>query len=217
MTRTTGLLRFWLIGLLLSATALYLHVRAQIEHIPARQVLDQFPKRVGGWAGTDLAIAPDVLAVLGPGDFLSRAFTRSQERQYVHLFVAYFPSQRTGDTIHSPKNCLPGAGWTFVDSGRMRLPVLGGLPIEVGRYTIAKGSDRQLVLYWYQAHGRAVASEYLAKFYLVADAIRMNRTDGGLVRVITPIALDENPGLAEQRIIAFAQQITPTLDNYMPR
>ena len=105
--------------------------------------------------------------------------------RYIDLFLAYFPSQRTGNTMHSPQNCLPGAGWSM--SGHRHIQIAGPSgPLIVNLYIISKGTDRQVVLYWYQAHGRVVASEYWAKVYLVTDAISMNRTDGSLVRVITP-------------------------------
>jgi EpsI family protein len=135
----------------------------------------------------------------------------------VDLFLAYFPSQRTGDTIHTPKNCLPGAGWTPLESGRVALERPDGPAIRVNRYVIGKGTDHMLVLYWYEAHGRAVASEYWAKFYLVADAIRLNRTDGALVRIITPWLSGENLDTAQQRAVDFAGSILPLLDNYIPQ
>ena len=96
------------------------------------------------------------------------------------------------------------------------LPVGSGGSIPVNRYIIQKGADRQLVIYWYQAHGRAVASEYWAKFYLVADAMRMNRTDGALIRIVTPIAFGESPESAEERAAQFAQRIAPSLSMYVP-
>jgi EpsI family protein len=133
----------------------------------------------------------------------------------IGLFIAYFPSQRTGDTIHSPKNCLPGAGWTFLQSGRAELDA-GKQHLRVGQYVIAKGMERELVLYWYQAHGRAVASEYWAKFYLVADSIRMNRTDGSLVRVITAILPGEDEHSAEARAADFVRQFVPTVGRFIP-
>ena len=96
------------------------------------------------------------------------------------------------------------------------LPVPSGGSIPVNRYIIQKGAERQVVIYWYQAHGRAVASEYWARFYLAADAIRLNRTDGALVRIVTPIASGENRESAEERAVQFAQQIAPSLSKYVP-
>jgi EpsI family protein len=136
---------------------------------------------------------------------------------YVDLFIAYFPTQRAGDTIHSPKNCLPGAGWSPIQNGRVQLSLPGIRPFNANRYIIAKGSDRQMVLYWYLAHDRAVASEYWAKIYLVTDAMRMNRSDGSLIRITTPLLPGEDPNLAQNRLVSFASLVVPGIDKYIPR
>ncbi len=209
-------LRFLLAAALLVAAGLFLQARGRPEVLPTREALTLFPKQVGEWVGQDVRFSPQVLEVLGPGEFLDRVYYRTPKEPYVDLFLAYFPSQRAGDTIHSPQNCLPGAGWTPIEFSRLVLERPGGSPIPVNRYVIAKGSDRLLVLYWYQAHSRVVASEYWAKFYLVADAIRLNRTDGALVRVITPVGRGESEKSAQSRAVEFAQQMLPALDRYIP-
>lgn len=209
-------LRLVLVAALLVATALFVHGRREI--IPAREPLPSFPHQVGDWSGADVQIPQDVRDVLGRGDFLLRVYANTGMPQPgVDLFIAYFPSQRAGDTIHSPKNCLPGAGWSPVASDRIHLTLPGSAAIGVNRYVIAKGADRQLVLYWYLAHDRAVASEYWAKFYLVADSIRLNRSDGALIRLTTPLMAGESEDVAQQRMIDLLGKIAPRLDNYIPR
>ena len=211
-------LRFGLAVVLLAATALLLHARARYEVFPPRLPLDSFPRQLGNWVGSDVAIPDDALAVLGKGEFLLRMYHNDSVRNsYVDLFVAYFPSQRAGDTIHSPKNCLPGAGWSPVESSRISLSLPGQTPFPANRYVIAKSTDRSLVLYWYWAHNRGVASEYWAKFYLVADSLRMNRSDGALVRVTTPLRSGENLDTAQERLISFAGEFSPILNSYIPR
>ena len=210
-------LRFAWVVVLLGSVGLFLQARNAPEDVPAHRPLALLPERLGDWVGTDMGIPGDALAVLGPGEFLERNYERPADEPPIDLFLAYFPSQRTGDTVHSPRNCLPGSGWTPVQSSRMLLGVPGGANITVNRYLIAKAADRMLVLYWYQAHGRAVASEYWAKFYLVADAIRLNRTDGALVRIVTPVAHGESLDNAEDRAAGFARGILPLLDEYIPR
>jgi EpsI family protein len=210
-------LRFGVAVALLAATALLLHGRSG-EIIPARQPLGSFPRLLGSWTGTDVQIPQDALEVLGPGDFLLRVYeNRVQQEPYVDLFVAYFPSQRTGDTIHSPKHCLPGAGWLPIESSRVTISLPGRAPFEANRYVIAKGEQRQFVLYWYLAHDRALASEYWAKFYLIADAISMNRSDGSLVRLTTPITAGEGTDRAQRRLLAFAGHLIPVVNDYIPR
>ncbi len=205
------------IALLLSA-ALLLQARSRKELIVPRLPLADFPRDLGSWTGRDVALDKETLEVLGPGDFLLRLYQNTAVAEApVDLFVAYFPSQRAGDTIHSPKNCLPGAGWQPVDFSRVTLTIPGRPPFLANRYLISRGSDRELVLYWYQAHDRVVASEYWAKFYLIADAIRLNRSDGSLVRLASPLGDRERPVDADQRILALAAQVVPLLNSYVPR
>jgi EpsI family protein len=211
-------MRFFVVVLLLGGTALFLQGRTGKEVIPARQSLGSFPQGLGAWAGRDVPIPQDALEVLGPGDFLLRVYrNQSQPEPYVDLFIAYFPSQRAGDTIHSPKHCLPGAGWLPLESSRIKVDLAGRPGVPMNRYVIGKGEDRQLVLYWYYAHKRAVASEYSAKFYLVTDAIRMNRSDGAMIRLTTPLRRGEDSEQAQQRLLSFANQLSPQLDYFIPR
>jgi EpsI family protein len=208
-------LRFLPVLALLACAGAFLHARSRPERVQPHAPLSSFPSELAQWRGKDVQIDPQILAVLGPGEFLSRVY-ESPKEPYIDYFLAYFPSQRTGDTIHSPKNCLPGAGWAPIASGRMQIERTGGPPIAANRYVLEQGDDHMFVLYWYQSHGHSVASEYLAKYYLVADAIRLNRTDGALVRVITPVSRTENIATAEGRAVSFSQNFLPVLDQYVP-
>lgn len=208
--------RFLLALALLLGAGLFLHSRSRPEVAQDREPTGSFPTPLGDWEGRTVALEPEVLEVLGKGDFLQRIYHRRPDEPPVDFFLAYFPSQRTGETVHSPQNCLPGAGWTPAESARVQLQTPSGESITVNRYVIAKGSDRQLVFYWYQSHGRVIASEYWAKFYLVADAIRLNRTDGALVRIITPMARGEERERAEKRAAEFLREILPLLDRFIP-
>ena len=210
--------RFALALALLLATALFLQARNRAEIFPPRKPLTSFPQQFDHWTSTNVEIGKDIRDILGPGDFLLRVYHDQKQKQpSTDLFIAYFPSQRAGDTIHSPKNCLPGAGWTPIDSARIPLALPGRAPFPVNRYVIAKGSDRLLVVYWYWAHDRAVASEYWAKIYLVTDSIRMNRSDGSLVRLTTPMLPGESVNTAMARLQPFAGDIVPLLNQYIPQ
>lgn len=209
-------LRFWTVVGLLSATALLLCSRTRSEPKLGREPLSQIPNRIEEWLGTDQTIDPETLEVLGSGEFLSRVYVGGGNVPTVSLFVAYFPTQRTGETIHSPKHCLPGAGWVFESSQYVQLNDAAGHPHQVGEYTIENGGAKDFVIYWYEAHGRSVASEYSAKFYLVADAIRLNRTDGALVRVITPIGTEEDKVKAKSRAESFVAHLAPMLPHFIP-
>ncbi|HMF64936.1 MAG TPA: EpsI family protein [Edaphobacter sp.] len=222
--------RFWTVLLLLTATAVVLHSRGDKDYIPYRQPLSNMPQTIGGWTSRDQAMDAETLAVLGEGDFLNRVYMATPTLNQpvanrpgvrpsvlpVGLFIGYFPTQRTGQSIHSPQHCLPGAGWTFESSRYTDLRDVNGKSYKVGEYVISNGETRQFVIYWYQAHGRSIANEYKARLYMVADAIRTNRTDGSLVRVITPVFASEPVDHARDRAVLFASQMAPFLPRFIP-
>ena len=208
--------RFWTVALLLAGSVLLLHARGDSDLIPSSAPLSQVSRVIDGWTGSDLPIDQETRDVLGSGDFLSRTYTRAGQSLPIGLFIGYFPTQRSGVTIHSPKHCLPGAGWAFESSRYVNLRDANGMVHRVGEYIIGNGETRQFVIYWYQAHGRSVANEYMAKFYLVTDAILLNRTDGALVRVLTPIGSMEDVATARARVEAFTGQLIPTLPRFIP-
>jgi len=196
--------------------------RAQrTERVPPHQPLNAFPMALDTWRGQNEAPLTDKeLAILGADDYLVRSYFA--QKKAVGLYIGYWESQKRGDTVHSPLNCLPGSGWEPLSRRFMQIAVKGAdnspRDIEVNRYVIQKGLDRQLVLYWYQSHDRVVASEYWGKFYLVADAVRLSRSDTAIVRVISPIAdaTTEAEQAAERVGVEFVQRIFPTLANHVP-
>ncbi len=214
----TGSLRFGIAAALMLATALVLQAHSRSEFYPPRASLASLPSQIDGWTGNDEVLDQQTLDILGPGEFLVREYENaSQPQPGISLYIAYFPTQKTGDTIHSPNHCLPGAGWVPTSRERVQITRPDGSSFPVNRYVVSKSGDRQLVLYWFQAHGREVASEYWAKYYLVSDSVRMNRSDGGLVRLMTPMLGGESPADAETRIMKLGSQLLPLLDNYIPR
>jgi EpsI family protein len=220
--------KFWVVVLLLAVTALILRSRGDTDRIVASEPLSLMPETIGTWTGQDLPIGEDVLAVLGKGEFLNRVYTSSKPIDIsqtdtpvaanlpIGLFIGYFPTQRTGQSIHSPQNCLPGAGWTFDSHRYVTLKNVNGKSFRAGEYLISNGETRQYVIYWYQAHGRSIPNEYVARAYMVADAIRMNRTDGALVRVITQIAPTETVADARNRAVRFTSMMEPMLPRFIP-
>jgi EpsI family protein len=216
--KPSSTLRFALAAALIGAAALLLHAHGRGEVIPSRPPLATFPAELANWPSTEIVQDKSTLDVLGPGDFLERVYQDPAGKlPAVDLFIAYFPSQRTGDTIHSPQHCLPGSGWNPVENTRVTLSLPTHAPFPLNRYVIAKGDDHRLVLYWFWAHDRGVASEYWAKYYLVKDAIRLNRSDGSLVRLVTPMFPGESAEHAQQRIYPLTSAVVPLLDQYIPR
>jgi EpsI family protein len=186
------------------------------EATPPARPLSEFPKDVGNYRTVaDLPFDQDTLKVLGVTDYLNRVYF-SPSQGDLGLYVGYFRTQRTGATIHSPKNCLPGAGWQPTTSEIYQLPLADGRKVPVNLYVIRKDLDQQIVLYWYQSHGRVVASEYWGKFYMVYDALRLNRTDAALVRITAPVRNGDTDAAREQAI-AFAKQVAVDVEQIIPR
>jgi EpsI family protein len=213
--------KFWVVFILLAATLTTLRLRGDTDHVPVTPPLSFMPATIGGLTAQDYPLDSETLAVLGDGRFLNRVYSnpavsgRAAEIP-VSLFIGYFPTQRSGQSIHSPQNCLPGAGWAFLSSTFINLPTADGRPYPVGEYLIGNAGQKQVVLYWYLAHGRSVANDYLAKAYMMLDAVRWNRTDGALVRIVTPVGQDEALESAQQRAVNFANQVTPILPRFIP-
>ena len=196
--------RCWLMIAVLMLAAAGLHHLSHGEAVPLSRPLNTFPLQLQGWQGTDLPLEPRIVQALGVSDYLDRAYLSDDSRR-VFLYVGYYKSQRTGASIHSPKNCLPGAGWEPVTAGHVALHVPNGKRAIVNQYVVENGLRRQIVLYWYQSHGRIIASEYRGKVYMVLDSLRLNRTDAALVRISSPIVKQDEQASYKQ-VMAFAQE-----------
>jgi EpsI family protein len=208
--------RYWLmIAVLVGATTGMAYL-SHGEATPPAKPLSEFPAQVGPYTvGANWPLDQKTIDLLGVTDYLNRGYY-SKAQGLITLYIGYFRSQRTGASIHSPKNCLPGAGWTPMKETVYQLPLDDGRKVPINLYVVRKDLDQQLVLYWYQAHGRVVANEFWGKFYLVYDAMRLNRTDAALVRITAPI-YNGDEEQARTRALAFAQQITKDVDQIIPR
>jgi len=216
--------RLWLIVLLMSFTALVLHVRGDVDRVPYSRPLDELSTVIGTRTAIDVPLDDETLAILGKGSFLNRLYlpdqnapaANSSDRAEIGLYIAYFPTQRTGQSIHSPQNCLPGAGWTIDSSQITPFTDAQGNLYQANDDLITNGDSTHEVLYWYQMHGRSIANDYTAKLYTLAYSIRYDRTDAALVRIITPVNPGENRAVARKRVIGFAQQLVPLLPAFVP-
>lgn len=210
--------RLAILFVLFLTTAVYARHAMRPEEQLTRKPLSDFSNSLGRWSGREAPkLSADVLGALGADDLLNRYYIAPREPA-VALFVGYYRSQREGDTIHSPMNCLPGAGWLPSAKERAVIQIPGrAAPIVVNRLVIRKGADRQVVLYWYQSHGRVVASEYWSKVYMVYDAVRSHRSEAALVRVISPaLPSEDGTAAAERRVTEFVQQLFAPLEAYLP-
>jgi EpsI family protein len=180
------------------------------------QPLSTLPARIGAWH----AIADDVLSqpvrqVLRADDLLARTYEVIPGTQ-VQLFIAYYKTQRAGERMHSPRNCLPGSGWEPISVSLINADVGAGRIVPLNRYLVNKEDKHLLVVYWYQEHNRLIADEYRSKLYLTWDSIRKGSRDGALVRVSMPLrpGMDENE--ATRTILQFIQSATPEISRILP-
>ena len=208
-----------ILSVLLIAQAVVLYGFRREEIKPEHRPLAESPVQYGSWVSIgDNVVEKDIQEVLKADDLLNRTFANPSNGRTANLFVAYFASQRTGKTPHSPKNCLPGSGWVPSEQDIVQVSVPGRPdPLEVNRYIVQRGDARSLVMYWYQSRDRVVASEYKAKLYVMADAIRHNRTDTALVRVV--ISLTNRDDSAGARAVAedFIKSFYGPLRTHFPK
>ena len=180
-----------------------------------RKELRDFPKQVGTWqqTGGDGQLDNQTLAVLRASDYLLRDY-RGANGRVVNFYVGYYASQRDGATYHSPLNCLPGSGWVMSDPGKITITPKGRPAFVANRYVIQNGDHKDLLVYWYQGRGRAVASEYWGKIYTVVDSVRRRRSDGAMVRITTPVNGSETAAL--QAAIDLAANSSSILPEFIP-
>lgn len=204
--------------LFLAAQALLIHWMAGRERPPAPPDLERFSLGAGSWKQfREDPIAADVQAELRADRLFDRGYFDPATGIQADLFVAWFQSQNMGRRQpHSPQVCLPGSGWTPESTGEISIETAAGT-ISATRYVVAKGVARSVVLYWYQTPRRAIAGEWAAKLWLVADAIRDHRTDTALVRIIVPYTNGAQPEAASHAATAFARELYPVLRNYLPQ
>jgi exosortase D (VPLPA-CTERM-specific) len=219
--KVPGLVRPIIVSMCLAAGAVLIIRASTTEPRPSREPFSTFPVQIGVWRGENAPrFEQQVLAVLGVDEYVNRSYVAPGGAP-VGLFIGYYQSQRQGDTMHSPLNCMPGAGWEPTKRERviLEVPESGGTRrIEVNRIVIEKNLDKQVVLYWYQSHGRVVASEYWGKIYTVVDAMRLNRTDAAMIRLISPVAPHEaGVAPAAERVAALATAMFPVLERYLPQ
>jgi EpsI family protein len=208
-------MRGLLAALLLVGALLVLQLRSTGEAVPIRKSFDTFPRAVGTWQARESSnLEPDIVNLLKVNDYLMQRYVDRDGRP-LWLYIGYWATQRKGAQVHSPSNCLPGAGWEPIEASRLTVALPAPYaPILVNRYLIQKDRNQQVVLYWYQSQGKAVAGELTAKIEMVRSAITRNRTDGALVRVSTPVT----GGVEEttDSLVRYIQALYPILGEYLP-
>lgn len=196
------------------AAVLSFSMPERVEIRPTRAKFIEFPTRLGRWDGSFSKLEDVYLDELKLDDYLQAEY-HSAGALPVSLWVAYYDSQREGQSVHSPRSCLPGGGWEFQTLERRTLETTQG-PLTVNRAVIQNGSDRELMYYWFQQRGRAITDEYLVKWYIFRDAIARNRTDGALVRVLVPMPVSVTERAADAQLTQFTGALLQVLPRYVP-
>ncbi len=201
-----------IIAIMLS-TALLLGFLSNPEIIKPNKSFDAFPLKFGKWQGIKSNLDQEIYSILGVEDYILADY-RSSQGEPVNLYIGFYQSQKEGDLIHSPKNCMPGAGWKITDTSIETINFTNNGSENVIKLLIQKGSEKQLVLYWFQSRGRIISSEYMQKIWLVIDSITKHRTDGSFVRLTSMVTSNEKESL--KLLKEFAKKIYPSLNEYIP-
>ena len=189
--------------------------RSTGEAVPIRRPLDSLPATIGEWRGRGGTIfGGTILEKLKLSDYVMRDYIDPTGRG-LNLYIGSWDTQRKGAVIHSPKNCLPAGGWEPVEASLVAIVLQSPYStITVNRYLIQKDREQQVVLYWYQAQGRAIAREVPARIEMIKTALFRNRTDGAIVRVMSPVYGSARE--TSERLVAYVQAMYPILGDYLP-
>lgn len=186
------------------------------EIYPARTSFAEFPMQFEEWRGRRESMEGVYSDTLRLDDYLLADYVNSGHA--ANLYISWYNSQRKGEAVHSPRSCLPGGGWQMRDFGQRELPGVSaaGRPLHVNRTLIELGNDRQLVYYWFQQRGRIITNELSVKWYIFWDALTAHRTDGAMVRLITPIAAGGSEEDADRRLTELASRVERELPRFVP-
>jgi EpsI family protein len=196
---------------------LFYSVALRAENTPPTLALAGFPTDFGGWQMyKDVQIEQETLEILKADDTLNRIYVNPSNNANAYFFIAFFKTQRYGQSPHSPKNCLPGNGYEPIESGPITVDIPGrSEPVRINRYLTARGEEKSVTLYWYQSHERIIAGEFSARLWLIADSIRYHRSDTALVKIVVPVR-DGDADAATKTGIEFVKAVFAPLGRQLP-
>ena len=198
---------------LMLLTAAYLHFGIKNKNVLPLKPLSSFPTKIGEWKGTVSRFDKKIYEVLGVDDSFLCNY-KNENNQILQLYIGYYGSQREGDLIHSPKNCMPGAGWDILKSSIVTIYVPSQGPKRVIEMLLEKADKKMIMLYWFQSRGRTISSEYWQKVCLVIDSVIKHRTDGSFIRLTAPVLINEKE--TKEYLTNFARKLFPILEKYIP-
>jgi EpsI family protein len=168
-----------------------------LNRLPATGPTDflrSIPASIGDWRlRQEARFNEDILGALAPDDYVVRYYGRDEDPEQIELMIAHFRSQNEGFGPHSPKVCLPAAGWVPVSHKVTRISDGDGGDFPLNLFHLRNGRRSSLVLYWYHSPARATAGEMDARFWLAWDTLTTGRQEISLVRVILPFVEGREP------------------------
>lgn len=213
-TKITFDIRYLIIIVLLSGTIFYSQLRSDGKPVPIVKSLENFPKHIGSWSGKIHRFSQAVYDMLGVDDSILINYKNDNEDE-ISMYVGYYESQKQGEIIHSPKNCMLGSGWQPIDISEIDIS-LDSRKIPVTKLILEKKSQKMVVLYWYQSGSRAIANEYIQRIYFIYDSIRYNRTNAAFIRFTSPV-LNNDYENTVQVLERFIKKTIPILDDFLPK
>lgn len=201
-----------------AASAAWVYAPHADRVIVERAPFSLFPRNFDGWSGFTSKLDSGVEVVLGADDYVNATYNKSAEADYVNMFVAFYNDQTSGEGIHSPEICLPVGGWEIFSLEPYALDLTGTSygQFEVNRAVIQKGTSMQLVYYWFEQRGERITNDISAKLSVLISSVTTGRTDGALVRFVTPIGVGETPEDADARMQRFMRASLPKLPRFVP-
>ncbi len=187
------------------------------EKVPIKKPLDHFPLTVGEWsARTTEELEEKFLKALKLSDYIMADYKNAAGKE-VNFYVAYYESQRKGESIHSPETCLPGSGWDFQNEGTVTVAVTNNpFSVKINRAYMVKPGAQQVTYFWFSLRGRTVTHLWQVKLYNFWDALTRQRTDGALIRLVTPLYPSESLEDADRRLKDFMKKTLPVLEEFLP-
>jgi len=201
---------------LLAGLLTFANLNRREEIVPPHMPFALFPLTLGQWHGRQESLDPTIRETLRATDYWNADYRYGEVGTPINLFIAWYASQRVGVAAHSPANCIPGSGWQVVQR-RITPITLDTMTLSITRMIISKDTTSLLVYYWFDQRGRIMNEQYGAKWYLLVDSITKNRTDGAIIRLVTPLVENEDERAGDARLLDFMRVLFPTTQSYIPR
>jgi EpsI family protein len=206
-------------GLTVAISAAFIAVNPGVAPEVDRDPFAIFPRTMDSWRGLQFPLDTEIEQVLGADDYINATYTHLEDANAaVNFFVAFYHNQTEGSGIHSPEVCLPAGGWEVfsLETYEVSMPDTPYGTFNVNRAVIQKGVVKQLVYYWFEQRGKRFTNDYVAKANVVYDGLLHGRTEGAMVRFVTPIEENENEAAADARLKQFMQEALPRLPRFVP-